>query len=537
MSRTAANSNGHRQGLLLLPGSHLFPLIVLKPARGLPVFMAEDIGLCTDVRHHQQKIVMLLSAMRSHRDLLRKAGFEVIYHEIGDDDGLTYVERLDQEIARRGVRELSNFEIEDRSFDARIEDACARRGVYRRVLPSPMFMLRPDEIRQSIGPGRIARMADFYRWHRQRTGILIEHDGSPTGGRWSFDTENRKKLPPGLSIPRVSTAYPTRHVQAVSRLVAERFGDHPGTTEGFGWPTTRAGALRWLGHFVRHRLPQFGPYEDAISSRSDVLFHSRLSPLLNCGLLTPREVVDRALRRRTEVPIESLEGFVRQIIGWREFVRGIDLLHGERQAASNSWGHDRQLRPCWWTGSTGVAPLDDLIDGARRTGWAHHIQRLMVAGNIMTLCGVQPHEAWRWFMEMFVDSAEWVMGPNVFGMGICSDGGIFATKPYICGSNYLLKMGDYRRGPWCDALDGLYWGFVERHRAALAQNPRMSPIVRSLDRIDAERRERITAAGRALRERLTRAPGKDGEPAGSPAKHCPHRVFDSNRTPPEESVP
>lgn len=510
MNPALSGGPGIEKSMLLLPGSHLFPLQFFRPLRGLPIFIAEDVGLCTNVKHHQQKLVLFLSAMRSHRDLLRKAGFDVIYHEIGEDD-LAYSERLEQAISRRGVRELTSFEIEDRSFNAEINDVCSRRGVRRRVLPSPMFMLTSNELPQLIGSGRAVRMADFYRRHRERTGILIETDGSPSGGRWSFDAENRKRLPPSVNIPSLPSARPSRHVRAVSRLVSQRFSDHPGITEGFGWPTTRAGALQWLHHFVEHRLPLFGPYEDAISSRSDVLFHSRLSPLLNCGLLTPREVVDSALARRSEVPIESLEGFIRQVIGWREFVRGIDLLYGERQATSNAWRHDRRLQPCWWIGSTGVPPLDDLISGALRTGWAHHIQRLMAAGNIMTLCGVHPLDAWRWFMEMFVDSAEWVMGPNVFGMGICSDGGIFATKPYICGSNYLLKMSDHARGPWCDGLDGLYWSFVEKQRATLATNPRMANIVRSLDRLDASRRERIFAAGQSLRNRLTRAAGQPDE--------------------------
>jgi len=506
MSPSAPAPLDRGKHLLLLPGSHLFPLQWLRPARGVPVFMAEDVGLCTSVRHHQQKIVLFLSAMRSHRDRLRRAGYEVIYHELTEEDALSYTERLDRELTRRGVRELITFEIEDRSFDSQIEELCARRRVRRRILPSPMFMTRPEEFRALIGPRRSARMADFYRWQRLRTGILVEADGSPAGGRWSFDAENRKRLPAAVCIPPAPPARQTRHVLDVSRLVTERFGDHPGSVEGFCWPTTRAGALRWLDHFMEHRLPFFGPYEDAISSRSDVLFHSRLSPLLNCGLLTPREVVDRALARQPAVPLQSLEGFVRQVMGWREFVRGIDLVHGAKQAASNAWGHARRLRPCWWSGSTGVPPLDDLITAARRTGWAHHIQRLMVAGNIMTLCGVLPLDAWRWFMEMFVDSAEWVMGPNVFGMGICSDGGIFATKPYICGSNYLLKMSEYGRGPWCDALDGLYWGFIERNRGSLAQNPRMVQIVSSLTRITPSRRERIMNAGRALQDHLTIAP-------------------------------
>jgi deoxyribodipyrimidine photolyase-related protein len=517
----ASPREGRRaRGLFLLPGSHLFAVAFLREAGGGPVFMAEDVGLCTRIRHHQQKLVLFLAAMRSHRDLLRRCGLEVIYHELGEGRDVPYVERLEREMAARGVEELTSFEIEDRFFDAEIGRACARNGVTRRVLPSPMFLTGRSELIEEIGGGKTPRMADFYRWQRERLGVLIDPDGSPTGGRWSFDTENRRPLPKGLTVPPAPRAAATRHVRAVSRLVAERFGDHPGTLEGFDWPTTRGGARRWLRHFVEHRLPLFGPYEDAMSSRDQVLFHSRLSPLMNCGLLTPAEVLEEALAARDRVPPASLEGFVRQVIGWREFIRGVDLLHGDRQALTNTWGHERTLRGCWWTGGTGVPPLDDMIRTCRTTGWAHHIQRLMVAGNIMTLCGVHPAQAWRWFMEMFVDSAEWVMGPNVFGMGICSDGGVFATKPYICGSNYLLKMSDYARGDWCDGLDGLYWGFIERHRERLARNARMGNVVRSLDRLDPGRRGRIMEAGRALRERLTAEPTG----AGPGRKESPARA-------------
>lgn len=489
--------------LLLLPGSHLFPIEYLSDLRDATIFMAEDTGLSTSWRHHKQKIVMFLAAMRSHADALRVAGYTVEYHVLdGPTAGLSYEQRLERTIREREVRELVSFEIEDRSFDARVSAVCRAIGVPRRVLPSPMFLTRPGQLAEVLGGGR-PRMADFYRWQRRRLGLLVDAKGQPEGGRWSFDTENRRRLPAGLRCPAPLRAPPTSHVHSVKRLVEECFGDHPGTLDQFAWPTTREGTLRWLDAFLEDRLSNFGPYEDAISSRERVLFHSQLSPMLNCGLLTPAEVVQRAVDRRSSVPLASLEGFVRQVIGWREYVRGVDLLYGERQAMANAFENTRRLRPSWWRGGTGVPPLDDLIESAQETGWAHHIQRLMVAGNIMTLAGVAPAEAYRWFMEMFVDSAEWVMGPNVFGMGIASDGGVMVTKPYVCGSNYMLKMSDYPRGAWCDGVDGLYWNFIDRHRDRLKANPRMANIVRSLDRLDSTRRARIESAGMELQERLT----------------------------------
>ena len=227
------------------------------------------------------------------------------------------------------------------------------------------------------------------------------------------------------------------------------------------------GALEWLEDFLKVRFAEFGPFEDAISTRSRTVFHSVLSPLMNLGLLTPDEVVSRAVEyaEQAEVPLQSVEGFVRQIIGWREFIRGVYQNFDDKQSTSNHFDHQRELTDDWYRGTTGIPPLDDTIRTALELGWTHHIPRLMVAANLMTLAEIHPQSAWRWFMEMYVDSSEWVMGPNVFGMGLFSDGGIFATKPYICGSNYLLKMSDFRKGEWCDVVDGLYWRFIQKHRA------------------------------------------------------------------------
>jgi deoxyribodipyrimidine photolyase-related protein len=209
------------------------------------------------------------------------------------------------------------------------------------------------------------------------------------------------------------------------------------------------------------------------------------------GLLTPQEIIDAVMTRADEVPIQSLEGFVRQVIGWREFIRGVYQRYSEEQDATNFWCHERELPASWYDGTTGIPPLDDTIQTALRLGWTHHIPRLMVLGNLMTLCEIRPASAHRWFMEMFVDSSEWVMGPNVYGMGLFSDGGIFATKPYICGSNYLLKMSDYQKGPWCDIVDGLYWRFIDKHREFFQGNPRLALMPRALDRLDETRRSRI----------------------------------------------
>ena len=259
-----------------------------------------------------------------------------------------------------------------------------------------------------------------------------------------------------------------------------RSGHQPGETaffspprypDDFNWPTTREQAHQQLQHFIEHRLPTFGPYQDALTNRSDTVFHSLLTPALNTGLLTPHEVMQAALSQEDKVPLASLEGFIRQVIGWREFLFSIDRLHGEKQHNGNHFNHQAKLSEAWYTGETGLPPLDAMIHKCQQSGYAHHIERLMVAGNVMLLAGIHPHEAHRWFMEMFIDSAEWVMGPNVYGMALFSDGGLFATKPYCCGSSYWKKQAgreakvwDQAYGKeWGDGLDGLYWNFIERN--------------------------------------------------------------------------
>jgi deoxyribodipyrimidine photolyase-related protein len=284
--------------------------------------------------------------------------------------------------------------------------------------------------------------------------------------------------------------------------VRREFPDHPGDPDDFWLPTNRKQALAWLDDFLEYRFADFGPYEDAIHSEHAIMNHSVLTPALNLGLLTPDEVVEKALAHKDLVPLASLEGFVRQVIGWREFVRGIYRGYPD-QGETNFWNHTRKLGATWYTGETGLEPLDLAIKRTLKRGYNHHIERLMVIGNVMLLCEVHPKEAHRWFMELYVDSSDWVMGPNVYGMSQMSDGDVFATKPYICGSSYILKMSDLKKGFWCDIMDGLYWRFIERHRDYFARNPRLAVMPKALDRLDPERKKRIFAAAEAFLRKNT----------------------------------
>ena len=493
--------------MLVILGNQLFPQECLPPASEVAVFMAEDMGLCTYERHHQQKIVLFLAAMRSYADELRSAGYTVHYFELNECKTKSYEEKLEIALSESGSQSLTHFEVEDKPVERRLVSFASKHRLDRKELPSPMFTCSRAEFLKFASDRPRLQMADFYKQQRRRLGLLVDEAGEPVGGRWSFDADNRKKLPRKVTPPTIPWAKHTKHVTDVITIVESTFSDHPGTAADFCWPTTRRQALAWLDDFIAKRLEQFGPFEDALTTRSDTVFHSVLSPCLNLGLLTPTEIINKVMSRADTVPLQSLEGFVRQVIGWREFVRGVYREHGDEQATSNFWSHERELTQSWYEGTTGIPPLDDAIDSALRLGWTHHIPRLMVLGNLMTLCEIQPQRAHRWFMEMFVDSSEWVMGPNVYGMGLFSDGGIFATKPYICGSNYLLKMSDYSKGPWCDIVDGLYWRFIDKHRDFFASNARLALMPKALDRLDRERRERIFTAAEDFLAEHTR-PGE-----------------------------
>jgi len=488
----------HPDSLLLVLGNQLFAPEHLPPPSEVTVFLAEDLGLCTYVKHHQQKIVLFLAAMRAYADELRDNGYTVHYEYLRAKDSRSYEEKLHEAVQMLGPGRVLHFEIEDKPMEARFVAFASENGLRRVELSSPMFLCSRETFAEFADNKSRLLMGDFYKQQRIRHDLLLDDDGTPRGGRWSFDEENRKKLPKTVEIPAVLWPPSNAHVRDVIKLVEARFPDHPGRAADFQWPTTRQQANEWLDDFVDNRLHNFGPYEDAMTVRSATAFHSALTPCLNLGLLTPSDIIKRVMQRADEIPLASLEGFVRQVIGWREFVRGIYQLHSERLDTENFWSHTRDFSAAWRDGTTGIPPLDDTIRTAVKLGWTHHIPRLMVLGNMMTLCEIRPDRAHQWFMEMYVDSSEWVMGPNVYGMGIFSAGGLFATKPYICGSNYLLKMSDYKKGPWCDVVDGLYWRFIDKHRDFFSGNPRLALMPRALDRLAEPRRLRIFAAAEAF---------------------------------------
>lgn len=486
-------------------GNQLFPEHLNKKTRPDLVFMAEDFELCTHFRYHKHKIILFLASMRRFKNELERFGSKVHYEFLSQKNSrLTYEEKLSAFVAKNKVGKLLCYEIEDKFMESRLVAFCEKMGVSLELKESPMFLTSRNQFRAYLQSTKKPFMKTFYERQRKQLGILLDIKGQPLGGKWSFDSENRKPLKNDFSAPPLPKFKISPEVIEVSALVDELFPDHPGESASFWLPTSREEALSWLDSFVAERLSLFGDFEDAIPQKSDFVYHSVLTPILNLGLITPREILNKVHTKTIikNTPLNSLEGFVRQVIGWREFIRGIYQNFSEKEETSNFWNHKRKLSLHWYEGTTGLEPLDFTIKKANRLGYAHHIERLMILGNFMLLCEVDPLEAHRWFMEMFVDSSDWVMGPNVFGMALFSDGGLFSTKPYFCGSNYLLKMGHFKKGPWCDVADGLFWGFIKKHENFFLRNPRLSMMARSLSKMDKKRFKAITQAAEQFKDRV-----------------------------------
>ena len=478
--------------LLIILGNQLFPIEEIKRTKIKKVFMKEDLGLCTNYRHHKLKIFFFLSSMRQYRDYLIENGYEVIYHSIDDQSfDVDFLKTLDQEIKENSISDLGYFEIEDDEFNDKFKSFLKEKKIKTNEFQSPMFLCSKTEFKDFFG-NKSLRMVSFYQMMRKKYDLLMDGD-KPEGGKWSFDAENRKKLPKNIEIPVLPKLKAAGFASELKKTIESKFTNHPGNLEKVWFPTNRSNSIKWLKNFLEKRFAKFGDYEDAIDSDHNFIFHSALSPLLNIGLLTPSEVIKETIEfsKKNEIPLNSLEGFIRQIIGWREFIRGTYHQKGEEERQSNFFNHHHKLTDAWYAGETGIPPLDDAIKDCLNYGYTHHIPRLMVISNLMTLSRIHPEEIYKWFMEMFIDSSEWVMVPNVFGMGTFADGGIFATKPYSCGSNYLLKMSNYKKGPWCDVVDGLYWKFMSDNKKFFASNPRLSILPRSLDRMKPERKKLI----------------------------------------------
>ncbi len=477
------------------------------------VWMAEAAQESTHVPSSKPRIALFLSAMRHFAQALRDAGRPLDYSRLDDaDNSGTLAGELRRAIAQTKPQGLVMTAPGDWRVLQALRAVAAECGLALEVRDDRHFFSTVREFADHAKGRKQLRLEYWYRALRQKHGILMDGD-APAGGQWNFDADNREAFgkagPAGLRPPlRFAPDTSTREVLA---LVQARFAKHPGSLESFGWPVTRAQALQALDDFITHRLPLFGRYEDALWAGEPWLYHSQLSAALNLKLLHPRETVQAAedAWRRGHAPIEAVEGFIRQILGWREYVRGIYWTQMPSYLERNALDAREPLPEFFWTGDTDMACLRDAITQTLTHGYAHHIQRLMVTGLYLLLLGVRPQEAHQWYLSVYVDAVEWVELPNTLGMSQYGDGGLMASKPYIASGKYIQRMGNFCKGCRYDPAEAtgptacpyttLYWDFLMRHEALLAGNPRMGMQVRNLARLTPERREAIGAQVRALK--------------------------------------
>lgn len=480
---------GDRLVRLVLP-HQLFRQHLEAPAATTFVLVEHDL-LFRQYSFHAQKLVLHRASMTRFADRLRDAGFAV--EHITSDGRTTSRAALDRVLERLRPTRVSVYDVVD---DWLWRDLTP---VVDEVLETPGFLTSRAEVDRLLR-GRGARMQHFYQQQRRRLDVLMDGDG-PLGGRWSFDAENRKKLPRGHAVPEVPATVRHPAVDDAIDWVRDRFPDAPGDPGLFRWPTSHEEAEAAYDDFLVHRFAGFGPYEDAISAQHPFVHHSLVSPALNIGLLDPHDVLARALDHEGEVPLASLEGFVRQVIGWREYMRASYVTWGPRLRTRNHLAHARPLAPGWWDATTGLAPVDLVVRRVLDHGYCHHIERLMVLGNAMCLLRTDPDAVYEWFMEMFVDAYDWVMVPNVYAMSQFAAGDAITTKPYVSGSHYLRTMSDLPAGEWRADWDALYWTFVRDQHDLFAANPRSRMVARLYDGLDPATKARHTRRAAAWLDR------------------------------------
>lgn len=469
----------HRTATLVFP-HQLFP-DVPQTLPASDMFWVEDPLFFQQYRFHRQKLMLHRASMKWHfdRTVVPKGSRK---HYV-DASSLRSSGDLIPILQSHGIQQAYMFDPEDDYLSRRLGAAMRKAGIPLVVHPSPNFLTPVAEIDRWTEGKKKYFFTNFYIDQRNRLRLLLDENGKPVGGKWSFDTENRKKLPKGIKLPDIAFPKANAYSKEAQEYVRQNFPNAIGEDRELLYPHHEADALLWLQKFLDERFALFGDFEDAIDRNESVLFHSVLTPMLNIGLLSPEQIVEETLKRQSQVPMNSLEGFIRQVIGWREYMRLVYRKLGRKQRTRNYWEHHRPMPNAFYDGTSGIEPVDVVIQRTLRTGYCHHIERLMVLGNFMLLCEIDPDAIYQWFMELFIDSYDWVMVPNVYGMSQHADGGMITTKPYISGSAYVLKMSNFKKGDWCEVWDGLYWRFMHRHREFFESNPRMSVMTKQLDKM------------------------------------------------------
>ena len=481
-----STADSNTQALLVFP-HQLFehhPLLEHEA----PFFIIEEPLFFSQYKFHKHKLVYHRSSMKFYADFLSKKGCKVNY--ISFHEKTADVRHLIPYLKRLGFSKIHTLHTEDNYLQRRLKQTAQKENISLETTSSLLFLNTQSELLSFFKADKKKFFhTSFYIEQRQKHRLLLNQSNGPLGGKWSFDADNRKKYPKAKTPPTIPKVASDSYFKEAVGYISHHFMNNPGDLPTHPlYPHTHQTAKHWLKAFLDQRFKDFGIYEDAIVQDEHFLNHSVLSPMLNNGIITPQDVIDECITYVDRVPLNSLEGFVRQITGWREFIRGIYQIKGSQERTTNFFGYYRKIPASFYTGQTGIIPLDDVIRKVNKTAYAHHIERLMVLGNFMLLCEFDPDEVYRWFMELFIDAYDWVMVPNVYGMSQFADGGLMATKPYISSSNYIKKMSNYPNGKWQGIWDALYWRFIDQNRSIFAKNIRMKFMISLLDKMPDEKK-------------------------------------------------
>ena len=448
------------------------------------VYLIEEYLFFKQYPFHKQKIAFHRASMKCYQNYLQEKGKKTFY--IDSNNTLSDIRNFKSEIEDKNIGKINLIDPTDNWLLKRIQ--IVAKEIELSIYDNPLFINKSKDIETFFRAEKKSFFqTTFYKQQRKNLALLLDNEGCPIGGKWTYDAENRKKYPKGKIPPIIEHPKSCSFWKEAVLYTQKHFSHHLGELDEIKrYPISFEESETYFEAFLNQRFAEFGAYEDAILSESSTLHHSLLSPLMNVGLLKPLKVVEKAVifAKKNNIPINSTEGFVRQIIGWREFIRGIYQCKGSYSRTKNFWGFKRKIPLNFYDGTTGIDPIDNTIKTTLKTGYCHHIERLMVLGNFMLLCEFDPNDVYKWFMEFFIDAYDWVMVPNVYGMSLFADGGTFATKPYICGSNYIKKMSNYKSGEWCEIWDGLFWRFINKNESFFKKNARTNMMINNFNKME-----------------------------------------------------
>jgi len=475
--------------------SIIFPNQIFEKSKLLDestrIYMIEEHLFFKQFKFHKQKILFHRMTMKSYERFLQKNSFDINYVDSTEkiSEIRSFIKNLDS-----NIKSIKIYDPIDNWLSKRINHSCKLKKINVEVYDNPLFINKNEGLSSFF---RIDKkkffQTSFYKQQRLKLDVMMIGD-KPEGGKWTYDDLNREKYPKGKIPPTITYPEKNKIYTEAFNYVNENFNNNYGKiNEEIIYPYNFKLAKEWLNAFLKTRFEEFGPYEDAVVKERSILNHSVLSPLINIGLINPKHLVKSILNYyyQHNIRINSCEGFIRQIIGWREFIRGVYICKGTEERNKNFWNFKKKIPKSFYNGTTGIEPVDDTIKKINKYAYANHIERLMIVGNFMLLCEFDPDEVYRWFMELFIDSYDWVMVPNVYGMSQFGDGGLMSTKPYISGSSYILKMSNYKKGEWCSIWDSLFWNFIDKQRDFFKTNPRMRMLVSSYDRMNIEKKEEL----------------------------------------------